>query len=418
MKKVLSFIASSIILLFGACSSEDNDNISQGAATSNKIYASDLVLATEKGNGTDISTRGLNSEDGLFTNEYPYDYIYIHSADDKKNTEGHKYLKIPLQDVVFCNDCQGIHLEMEVLDESEGGGYIIRNKDGEEIRLAEGESVYFSTIESSYWNANSAATSPISDSPVYIQDNTVNKELLKSAYTYTKQDLIDLLSEEQPDIPMERHCTAFRTYFMFTELDLYAGNIPSEGIWNQLLGGEQYSPDHYFIKLYLGPNFTGEYNVFDDEVSNPTEKGFYVTNEGKYVPFTLSSYTTESGNSGSKIYQGYGYLTEYGNFLMAPLNTHLPASEFSVYAFIKYAEDPENLPEDFYTSDEGAIWFQFKVPDMTLQTNRVHYVIIQVDVNSLKNAPLYGDKAAETTRALNILRQMEAPNFIVKDIVE
>lgn len=270
--KQLLFIALSIIM-FGACSNDDFDNLTNTEHNIAKTYSSDILLATEKGEEPDISTRGLDPVYGQFTSDYPYNYIYIHSADDKTAEEGHKSLRIPLKDVVFCDGCQGIHLEMDVLDESEGGGYIIKNEAGESISLEEGEKVYFSTIESSYWNADVEEASPITGSNVFMQDNDVNKELLKSAYEYSKDDLIELLSQGEPDIPMMRHCTAFRVYFQFTNVVTdNMGSIDEEG-WNSTMG-EDYSIDHFYIKLYLGPNFTEEYNVYKDDVTDPDKKDF------------------------------------------------------------------------------------------------------------------------------------------------
>lgn len=414
MKIKIFFLVLSIVLL-GACANEDYENITNVDKNDIiKTYSSDLLLATEGGGTTDISTRGLDPDDGVFTDVYPYDYIYIHSADDKR--EGHKSLRIPLTDVVFCDGCQGIHLEMDVLDESEGGGYIIKNEAGDEIRLAEGEKVYFSTIESSYWNAEVKGASPVTSSSVFIQDNDVNKELLKSAQEYTEDDLINLLSQGEPDIPMMRHCTAFRVYFMFTELDETGGylNTNNYNQWNKYIGGEEYSPEHFYIKLYLGPNFTEEYNVFKNDVTNPEEWGFYTTNQQTYQPFEISSYNTESGTSGGVSYRGWGYLTDYSNFLITPLNEHELDEKFSVYAFIKYAPDPNNLPEDFLTSDKGAKWFKLEVPDMLLTANRVHYIIMMVDLNSLNvfKTPTNG------TRAFNGPEEMEVKSAVVKDVVE
>ena len=410
--KQLLFIVSSIIL-FGACSNNDFDNLTNTEHNIAKTYSSDILLATEKGEEPDISTRGLDPVYGQFTSDYPYKYIYIHSADDNTAEEGHKSLWIPLKDVVFCDGCQGIHLEMDVLDESEGGGYIIKNEAGDEIHLAEGEKVYFSTIESSYWNAEVKGASPVTSSSVFIQDNDVNKELLKSAQEYTEDDLINLLSQGEPDIPMMRHCTAFRVYFQFTNVVTdNMGSIDEEG-WNSTMG-EDYSIDHFYIKLYLGPNFTEEYNVYKDDVTDRDKEGFYVTNQQQYQPFEKSEYATTAGTGGMIAFTGYGYETDGGNFLIAPLNTHLSAEDFSIYAFVKYAPDPNNLPDDFLTNDEGAKWFKLQVPSMTLETNRVHYIILAVDVNNLK---VFQNQNAKT-RTANGPEEMEVKSAVVKDVIE
>lgn len=412
--KHLLFIALSVIL-FVACNNEEFDNITKTEQNIAKIYSSDIVLATEQGEEPNISTRGLDLAAGEFTNVYPYDYIYIHSADDKTTEEGHQCLRIPLQDVVFCDGCQGIHLEMEVLDESDGGGYIIKNKVGQSMRLGEDEKVYFSTIESSYWNANVEGASPVTMSNVFIQDNDVNKELLKSAQEYSKDDLIELLSQGEPDIPMMRHCTAFRVYFQFTSVENDNKGSINSTLWNMIMGND-YSIDHFYIKLYLGPNFTEEYNVYKDDVTNPEEKGFYVTNQQKYQPFEYSAFSTTSGmGQDDQInFNGYGYETDGGNYLIAPLNTHLSADDFSVYAFIKYAPDPNNLPEDFLTSDEGAKWFKLQVPAMTLAPNIVHYIILAVDFQNLS----VFKTTTNGTRVSNGPEEMDVKSVVVKDVVK
>lgn len=410
MKKNLLFVALSIIL-FGACASEEHNNITDEKPSVTKTYSSDLLLATEGGTDPEISTRGLDRENGQFTSEYPYDYIYVHSADDMRNGEGHRSLRIPLKDVAFCNGCQGIHLEMDVLDDNAGRGYVVRNEAGESITLAEGESVYFSTIESSYWNANAVDASPVTGSDVFIQDNDVNTELLRSVEEYSEDELIALLSEGEPDIPMSRHCTAFRVYFMFTNvLSDNMGSIDEAG-WNRVMG-ENYGIGNFYIKLYLGPNFTSEYNVYEDAVTNPEEKGFYVTNEQTYQPFGFCEYGITSGTGGMIAFNGYGYMTDLGNYLIAPLNTHLPASDFSVYAFIKYTPDIAQEPDDFLTSDEGAKWFQLVVPSMTLETNRVHYIILAVDVRNLEVF-----KNQTDTRALGLPEEIKVKS-VVKDFVK
>lgn len=406
------------IVVWYACTDDNEQGGSKPIAAG--TYSSDLLLATEQGGGSQVSTRGLNKVDGYFTSDYPYDYIYIHSADDDTESEGHKFLRIPLQDVVFCDGCQGIHLEMEVHDEASGGGYTITNKAGGSITLAEDESVYFSTISSSYWQAKVESASPVTGSDVFIQDNDVNAELLRSVNTYTKEDLVALLSEAEPEIPMGRHCTAFRVYFMFTDFDMFGGNLTTvagwNSVWNSMLGGsggDAYSPEHFYIKLYLGPNFTSEYNVYRDDVTDVDAKGFYVTNEQQYAPFELSTFTAESGTSGSVAYGGYGYLTDYSNYLIAPLNTHLSADDFSLYVFVKYAEDPNQVSDDFLTSDEGAKWFQLQVPSMTLQTNRVHFIVLQVD---MKNLDVFAQGQTTDTRAITGLEEIKVENYKVLNI--
>lgn len=417
MKKILLLILS--VVLLGACSSEDNSNIGSGQTGNGKTYSADLLLATPKGDKPDINTRGLDAVNGQFTDVYPYDYIYLHSADSKTKEEGHQYIKIPLKDVVFCDDCQGIHLEMSINEEE--NTYTIGNGT-DFITLNNDEKVYFSTIDDTYWKADVQDASPVTGSNVFYQTDGVNEELLRSAHDYSKDELISLLSEQEPDIPMSRHCTAFRVYFMFTNVVSDQVGSMSQDQWNEMLTSD-YDGGQFYIKLYLGPNFAEEYNVYTDDVKDPNALGFYVTNQQKYQPFESSFYVTSPGTAETIediiSFTGFGYQTDAGNYLIAPLNTHRPATDFSIYAFVKFAPKGTVIDEDFLTSDEGAKWFQLQVPEMTLTTNRVHYVILAVDAGNLKVFKPQEGTTTSATRAVNSEpEEIKVNSVVVKDIVE
>lgn len=417
MKKILLLILS--VVLLGACSSEDNSNIGSGQTGNGKTYSADLLLATPKGDKPDINTRGLDAVNGQFTDVYPYDYIYLHSADSKTKEEGHQCIKIPLKDVVFCDDCQGIHLEMSINEEE--NTYTIGNGT-DFITLNNDEKVYFSTIDDTYWKADVQDASPVTGSNVFYQTDGVNEELLRSAYDYSKDELISLLSEQEPDIPMSRHCTAFRVYFMFTNVVSDQIGSMSQDQWNEMLTSD-YDGGQFYIKLYLGPNFAEEYNVYTDDVKDPNALGFYVTNQQKYQPFESSFYVTSPGTAETIediiSFTGFGYQTDAGNYLIAPLNTHLPATDFSIYAFVKFAPKGTVIDEDFLTSDEGAKWFQLQVPSMTLEANRVHYVILAVDAGNLEVFKPQEGTTTSATRAVNSEpEEIKVNSVVVKDIVE
>ena len=417
MKKILLLILS--VVLLGACSSEDNSNIGSGQTGNGKTYSADLLLATPKGDKPDINTRGLDAVNGQFTDVYPYDYIYLHSADSKTKEEGHQCIKIPLKDVVFCDDCQGIHLEMSINEEE--NTYTIGNGT-DFITLNNDEKVYFSTIDDTYWKADVQDASSVTGSNVFYQTDGVNEELLRSAHDYSKDELISLLSEQEPDIPMSRHCTAFRVYFMFTNVVSDQVGSMSQDQWNEMLTSD-YDGGQFYIKLYLGPNFAEEYNVYTDDVKDPNALGFYVTNQQKYQPFESSFYVTSPGTAETIediiSFTGFGYQTDAGNYLIAPLNTHRPATDFSIYAFVKFAPKGTVIDEDFLTSDEGAKWFQLQVPEMTLTTNRVHYVILAVDAGNLKVFKPQEGTTTSATRAVNSEpEEIKVNSVVVKDIVE
>ncbi len=398
MKHINIIIALALCFILGACSNEENyfEDGTTGQAVPGTYYG-DLLLTADSSKNANMITRGGPDESGKFTDAYPYNYIYLHSADNLTDAEGHKSIRIPLQDVEYCDGCQGIHLEVTVLDNEEG--YTISTKDGQSITLGNTDEVYFSTVPGTYWEPTilEDGGSPVSGRDVFVQDDEVNKELLRSALDYSKEELIALLQEGEPHIDMERHCTAFKTFLMFTDVkggeDGYYNITSSE--WIETMGGEQFAPENFYIKLYIGPNFTDKYNVFSDNTDN-AEGGFYVTNNQQYVQFTISrnGYSGEIDTDGDGdfdgyidyTYRGYGYQTQAGNYLFSPLNTNIPVEEFSIYAFIKYTPDIKQEASDFLTSDVGAKWFEVQVPRMTLETNTVHWITLAFDINNLKEA--------------------------------
>lgn len=422
MKKVNIIIALALSFMFGACSNEEN--YFEGETPNDVVpgtYYGDLLLSAEDGKDANMITRGGPDGFGSFTNDYPYDYIYLHSADNLTKEEGHQAIRIPLKDVEYCDGCQGIHLEVTVLDNEEG--YIIKNEKGDEIRLGNTDEVYFSTVPDTYWEPTilEEGGSPVSGRDVFVQDNDVNKELLRSVNDYNKVELITLLQEGEPHIDMERHCTAFKTWIMFTNIKGGSNNIYSitPEIWNEKMGGAQYSFDHFYIKLYIGPNFTDSYNVFSDNTDNDAEGGFYVTNNQQYVQFssTFNSGQREVDTDGDGdlddyapfSYLGYGYQTQAGNYLISPLNTNIDVEEFSIYVFIKYTPNIEQESDDFLTSDVGAKWFEVQIPRMTLQTNTVHWVTLGFDIDNLKDAfnPSSANATLANTRSQGLPTKME-----------
>lgn len=398
MKHINIIIALALCFILGACSNEENyfEDGTTGQAVPGTYYG-DLLLTADSSKNANMITRGGPDESGKFTDAYPYDYIYLHSADNLTDAEEHKSIRIPLQDVEYCDGCQGIHLEVTVLDNEEG--YTISTKDGQSITLGNTDEVYFSTVPGTYWEPTilEDGGSPVSGRDVFVQDDEVNKELLRSALDYSKEELIALLQEGEPHIDMERHCTAFKTFLMFT--DVKGGEDGEYTItsseWIETMGGEQFAPENFYMKLYIGPNFTDKYNVFSDDTEN-AEGGFYVTNNQQYVQFARSrnGYDGEIDTDGDgKLdkyiyysYSGYGYRTQAGNYLISPLNTNIPVEEFSIYVFVKYTPDIKQEASDFLTSDVGAKWFEVQIPRMTLETNTVHWITLAFDIDNLKEA--------------------------------
>ena len=331
------------------------------------LYSIDITLTAEP--GVKSETRGLDTENGEFTNVYPYDYIYIHSA---KTDSTHQSIRIPLENVEHCDGCKGIHMQVEV--EENGGGYIIRAGEAE-MTLSADDDVYFSTIEGPYWEAETNGATPVSGSDVFVHNNKINKELLKSR-TYTKEKLVNLMQQDISTITMTRHVTGFRVYFMFTQVtaDGSTDNDIDEKDWIAELG----SPTDFSIKLYLGPNFCHQYDVLNNAVVSGDEGGFYATNDQTYQEFERVEYSYTTGDNGIGLYRGFGYVTDASNYLLSPLNTSIPATDFSIYAFIKYKSSDDS-------SDEGASWFQAQIPGIVLEPNRIHYIIMAFDIEDLRS---------------------------------
>lgn len=331
------------------------------------LYSIDITLTAEP--GVKSETRGLDTDNGEFTNVYPYDYIYIHSAETDAT---HQSIRIPLKNVEHCDGCQGIHMQVEVKEN--GGGYIIRAGEAE-MTLSADDKVYFSTIEGPYWEAETSEAT-VSESDVFVQNKEINKELLKSQ-PYTKGELINLMQQDISTITMTRHVTGFRVYFMFTHVtaDGSTENIIDADEWSDEL---KCNPGDFSIKLYLGPNFCHQYDVLNDEVASDDVGGYYATNDQTYQPFERVRYSYTTGDNEIGLYLGFGYVTHVSHYLLSPLNTSIPAADFSIYAFIKYKSSDDS-------SDEGASWFKAQIPGITLKSNRIHYIIMAFDIEDLRS---------------------------------
>ena len=378
MKTIQNVLIGISLLFCGGLMSCTDDTETTDVQQSVKpgLYSIDITLTAEP--GVKSETRGLDTDNGEFTNVYPYEYIYIHSA--KTDSTTHQSIEIPLKNVEHCNGCQGIHMQVEVKDEENGGGYIIRAGE-KEMTLSADDEVYFSTIEGPYWEAETSEATPVSRSKVFVQNDDINKELLKSK-TYTKDELVNLIQQD-PTIIMTRHVTGFRVYFMFTHVtaDGSTDNVIDEKDWITD------SPTDFSIKLYLGPNFCHQYDVLNDAVVSGDKGGFYATNNQTYQKFEHVRYAYSTGSGGTGIYEGFGYVTDPSNYLLSPLNTSIPDTDFSIYAFIKYkpSDDSSDESDEIDKSDEGASWFQAQIPSIELKPNRIHFIIMAFDIEDLRS---------------------------------
>lgn len=376
-KNIISFIALCIgIFVFTGC--DDNEKFfsdDKEESIAPGTYSTDLIISPNEGDKAENAiTRGLDTENGQFTNVYPYDYIYLHRADNLTG-EDHKSIRIPLdRDVDYCDGCKAIHLEVEVLD-GDNGGYIVRAGDSE-ITLSETDEVYFSTIPTTYWTSDVADETP-HGYDTFFQTEGINEELLRSSNNYNKQQLIELITKGTPQIEMSRHCTAFRVALMFTN-KIGSYYVIDEETWKNRLG-QDYGPENFYIKLYLGPNFCHRFNIEQNSVPSDDQGGFYVTNKNNYQPFGVSDYAFEG--SGTQFWSGFGYETVQDNFLIAPLNTNESLGAFSIYAYIKYCP-PGQTPD--LTSNEGSKWLEIPIDNFTVVPNLVHYITVVLNYEQLE----------------------------------
>ena len=225
---------------------------------------------------------------------------------------------------------------------------------------------------------------PVSGSDVFVESDA-NSELLKSANTYTRNELINLIEQDVPVIEMTRHCTGFRVYFMFTSVsaDGSTDNSINEDMWKFYL--QNSIPGNFYIKLYLGPNFCHKFDLLNSKAVAKDEGGYYATNGQSYQPLQSVNYSYTGGSSSNSYsYKGYGYVTADLHYLLSPLNANINADEFSIYAFVKYSPIANSTDESYLKSDEGSKYFQAVIPDIELTLNRIHYVIMAFDVKDLK----------------------------------
>lgn len=149
--------------------------------------------------------------------------------------------------------------------------------------------------------------------------------------------------------------------------------------WRNYLPGT--TPDDFYIKLYIDPNFCHTYDIFNNSVPEDDKGGYYVIQNNKYIPLT----SVDFGNSGlggteGVSYVGLGYATSLEDILLAPLNSSMDLTNFAIYAFVKYMPNGGDVD-----SDAGSVWLKIPIEDISFTFNRVHNFIIALDINELKD---------------------------------
>lgn len=411
-----SIIVLGLLVGFFSCS-DDSEGIEKGPTVKPGIYTSDITVSAEQRDKSEIVTRGV-SESGMFTSDYDFPEIYIHSADTKTEENGHRVLKIPVKTITKeradeAGKITSFRLEVEILEGE--NGYIMRNEAGDEIELLNNEKVYFSSLDKPYWEATTMSVStPITKSDVFVEDTKKNIELLRSE-TYTKENLEQLIKGESA-LTLVRCTTGFRIYMTFTDVvkdgDGEIKPITTPEDWLAKVG---YPYESFLIKLYLGPNFAHKYDILHDGAIEGDKGGYYVTNQAKYKKFEYTSYTVQDALDKETEYKGFGYKTDPGNILLSPLDKKVGNGHLCIYTFIRFASDPTNI--DFAT-DEGSKYFEIDVDKITGESglNQIHFIIVgisykdlikafKLDSQSIKTrSPWSGPEKIELTPAKVIVR--------------
>lgn len=403
--KIRVFIFFLLVSILGACSDKIGDATEQVEYVEPMLYSIDLMMqANEGGSDESIVTRGVNYRDSYFTNQYEGDFIYVHTADNYDD-DSHRVLQVPIEpEVLACDSC-GIHLQIDVKDDN---SYTITSGKNS-ITIPQGGEVYFSNLPTSYWRAEvEENASPITHGyDIFVRSDDKNIELLRSREDYSLSELLQI-AVENPRIPLGRHCTGFRCNVMFSYNDGWSTNYSlgeeqfyhylSEDATIQELGLSQsdYTLDHFYIKLFVGPWFCQTFDMFNRSVPIDDRGGYYVTgsdleNQDTYRAFTTLSYSSfqepdedDPNDTGTTtLYEGIGYRTGTSEILLAPMNLNITiANPFTVYAFVKYVKDISNVD---LASDEGAFYFSVNLSGLSTTANVIHRSVLVFNYRELIN---------------------------------
>lgn len=373
-KKILYLFSTLMVALFSLQSCSDDDETIMKPEQGMEYGITVNISADEGEKSSSNSTRFIDNTGG-FTSKYDADFVYMHSVTDPS-----KVVKLTIEKLEECVDCDTIGFRYYFCEEDDGG-YTIRSADGtSSAKFNKDEEIYFSSEEYEVWEGTSVDASPITGQSVLIRNADKNKEIYRSDGNYTMQDVFNLGLNGR--LLMKRKCSAFRVYFLFTELDepfystsrseLYA--ISSENFEKEV--GQ--SPSTFSGKLYIGPYFCDTYDLNTGEVGykDGHQYGYYATNEQKYIPFTEVSYSRQEGTIAQQ-YDGFGVSTAGAVYLVTPYDEN-STQNFTFYAFIKNnTENPESDVNSKYItySWEGVPAF-----------NTTQVIVIMYNVRELAKA--------------------------------
>lgn len=399
IRVLIFFILAGIL---GSCSDKNDDATEQVEYVEPMLYSIDLMMQANEGSSDEsIVTRGVNYVDSYFTNQYEGDYIYVHSADNY-NDDRHQVLQVPIEpEVLACDSC-GIHLQIDVKADN---SYTITSGENS-INISRGGEVYFSNLPTPYWEAEvKEKASPITHNyDIFVRSEEKNIELLRSRDDYSLNELLQI-AVDNPRIPLGRHCTGFRANVMFSsypgwgtnytlEIDQFYYLLSQDATIQELgLSESDYTLDHFYIKLFVGPWFAQTFDMFNRSVPENDEGGYYVSgynldNQNTYKPFSFLDYSYHKEPSGENpggaaLYSGIGYRTETEEILLAPMNLNITGSQiFTVYVFVKYVKDNSNVD---LVSDANSFYFDVQLSSLSTTPNIIHRAVLVFSYEELVN---------------------------------
>lgn len=342
-KNIYPIIILIIMVVFSSCSDEQNTKIEKKAKPGKYTVGINLDLES-------TNTKAANSNS--FDKEFEADAIYLQSIN--AITDGG--IQIPIYNL-NCADgstCKGFKYQIEVDEE---GDCIITPYNGEgdlmsnNIKFRAHETLYFSSVEGKYWEHTFVAQN--NDSKVYERNPVVNKEIYRSSADYSINDLTQLGG----DLTFVRLCSAFDAHGIFTDMPADAPvdqdfTLTRED-FEKIMGS---SVDNWYMKIYIGPVFTGKFNMVTAETAEK-EYGFYATHGDAYQQFSQA----QTFNNVEHIVQGWGYKTSTLEPLIAPFDARSSSDRqrLSIYIFVKHWTGGEDGPDDAWTrSDAGAKYVQ------------------------------------------------------------
>ena len=322
----------------------------------------------------------VNPQTGAFTAEYDAKSVFLHSK-----TDPNKVLELPLvtndPDCANC-DSNSIRFNVEVFDDQ---SFKVSAPDGTSVTFGSEEELYFSSQATERWEGKSVDASPVSGQSVLIRDEENNQEVYRSAKTGEGYDyqLNDLLALDRDVLIMNRTCSAFRVYFLFTDLsnDIIPGDVMdyytiSEENWRQITGMD---PQEWSGKLYIGPFFCDAYDLNREEAvyEGGHEHGYYATNKQEYIPLDSVAYSYTHGRT-IVTYEGFGITTAYAEYLITPYDV-AHGENFMFYAFLK-----DNVND--LDSDAGSKYITYSLTQTIPAFNTTTNIVVVFDVDQIARA--------------------------------